>query len=363
MLISDMVRMLPNEHPLLVAVVHTAVPQDAGPEEQDTLVQAEYAASLARSLGFEAVLLPIAEVKGTEKSLEDAATGSALRQGLAKTGASVVVNLVEGIGGSARDAHLVPQELHELGVSYTGSSAHALLCSTNKLMAKQILRANCLPTPSVVNRLSQAAQERMTDVCIVKSVWEHASLGLDAGSVLKHPTGEELAKKLAERCQRFGGEWFAEEFIPGRELNISLLETPQGVSVLPPAEIVFGEWDEERPQIVDFAAKWNEDDAAFKNTNRSFRFAEKDNTILNRARQLALDCWKAFGLEGYARVDMRVDSLGGLWVIDINANPCLSPDAGFIAAAKEAELQPGDVMEYLLLAAMQRSAKLRHRVA
>ena len=47
---------------------------------------------------------------------------------------------------------------------------------------------------------------------------------------------------------------------------------------------------------------------------------------------LAVECWRLFDLAGYARVDFRVDSRGQPWILEINANPCLSPDAGFAAA-------------------------------
>ena len=33
------------------------------------------------------------------------------------------------------------------------------------------------------------------------------------------------------------------------------------------------------------------------------------------------------------RVDIRMDEAGKPWVLEINANPCLTPDSGFVAAA------------------------------
>jgi len=57
---------------------------------------------------------------------------------------------------------------------------------------------------------------------------------------------------------------------------------------------------------------------------------------LENLARIALECWRAFELKGYARVDFRVDQEGRPWVLEVNANPCLSPDAGFAAAAERA---------------------------
>jgi D-alanine-D-alanine ligase len=61
--------------------------------------------------------------------------------------------------------------------------------------------------------------------------------------------------------------------------------------------------------------------------------------IAHRVGDIALACWRLFGLDGYARVDFRVDEHGDPWVLEVNANPCLSPDAGFAAALAEAGIE------------------------
>jgi D-alanine-D-alanine ligase len=90
------------------------------------------------------------------------------------------------------------------------------------------------------------------------------------------------------------------------------------------------------PRIVDFRAKWEEGTFEFENTKREFP-GEKLNKILDgRIRNAALQCWEVFGLKGYARVDMRVDKDDNPYVIEVNANPCLSPDSGFASATRAA---------------------------
>jgi D-alanine-D-alanine ligase len=59
---------------------------------------------------------------------------------------------------------------------------------------------------------------------------------------------------------------------------------------------------------------------------------------------MALRCWHLFGLRGYARVDYRVDQEGKPWILEINSNPCLSPDSGFPAATEQARLRYEEVV-------------------
>jgi D-alanine-D-alanine ligase len=63
---------------------------------------------------------------------------------------------------------------------------------------------------------------------------------------------------------------------------------------------------------------------------------EAENPALAaKLKGLALAAWQLFALSGYARVDFRLDGEGEPAILEVNMNPCLSPDAGFAAAAKE----------------------------
>ena len=117
---------------------------------------------------------------------------------------------------------------------------------------------------------------------------------------------------------------------------------------MPAAEMVFHNFGNERPKIVDFKAKWIHDSFEYENTIREFPH-DKLNPLLNEEiNQTALKCWNVFGLKGYARVDMRIDANENPYVIEVNANPCISPDSGFIAATTEAYITPAKVMEYII---------------
>jgi D-alanine-D-alanine ligase len=122
--------------------------------------------------------------------------------------------------------------------------------------------------------------------------------------------------------------------------------------VLPIAELRFQDFPAGKPRIVGYAAKWDTTSFEYRNTVRSF---EVEAELAGRARELALHCWELFALGGYARVDFRVDSGGRPWILEINANPCLSPDAGFAAAAAEAGIDFDTMIAALLEDALRRA--------
>ena len=109
-----------------------------------------------------------------------------------------------------------------------------------------------------------------------------------------------------------------------------------GPEVMPPAEIVFVNYGDDKPRIVDFKAKWEMDSFEYINTVREFPGKSLNPELESNLRETAIACWNLFGLKGYARVDSRTDKDNNVFVIEINANPCISPDGGFVAATKEA---------------------------
>jgi D-alanine-D-alanine ligase len=233
--------------------------------------------------------------------------------------------------------HVVPALLAALEVPFTGCSAASLALTSDKVLAKRALRRAGLPTPPLFGEpAAEVAQ------WIVKSLYEHSSLGIDDASIVDGPAVEAA---LRARRAEFGGEWFAEAFVPGRELNVALLAAGGAPRVLPIAEIRFQDFPAGKPRIVGYAAKWDASSFEYRNTVRSFAV---DATLRYRASALALDCWSLFELGGYARVDFRIDERGEPWILEVNANPCLAPDAGFAAAAAEAGIDFDTIVAALL---------------
>jgi len=100
--------------------------------------------------------------------------------------------------------------------------------------------------------------------------------------------------------------------------------------------------------MVGYKAKWTEGSYEFDHTPPSYEIAERDRDLADTLLGMSRACWEAFDLRGYARVDFRVDAAGRPYVLEVNANPCLSPDAGFVAAAARAGLSVEDIIQRIV---------------
>jgi len=320
-----------------VAVLYGALEPGAGPDEEDSLVQLATVSEALASLGC--------QVFSVGLSLDLSQAADRLRE----LEVDLVFNLVDSVLGRGDLIHLGPSLLDYLDLPYTGGRTEAILATSNKPLAKRTLRAAGLPTPPwLESRDLDRPDPQSLGPVIIKPVWDHGSLGLDEDSVLPDSPPEQIGRVLAERRESRGGQWFAEAFIDGREFNISLLAGLEGPQVLPLAEIEFLGYDESKPRVVGYRAKWEHDSYEFQHTPRRFDFPLADRRLLERLRKLSRDCWEVFQLRGAARVDFRVDPAGQPWVIDVNSNPCLSPDGGFAAAVFRAGLDLTGVVERIV---------------
>ena len=317
-----------------VLVLHEALGGDARPDELDALVQVREIGAALEVLGHEPSVL------ATGLDLDTTLAAIAARQ------PDCVFNLVESLAGQGRLVHLVPAVLEANRFRFTGSGADAMMLSSHKLLAKKWLRQQRIATPPWFGP-GTAKRDRDTR-WIVKSVWEHASLGLDDGCVV---AGAVAARaRMRQSIDAYGGDWFAERFIDGREFKVALLEISGRPRVLPIAEMTFVGYPDGKPRIVGYAAKWDEAAPEYHATQRDFdALSDADR---RRLAETALKCWRAFGLAGYARVDFRMDAKGVPWVLEVNANPCLSADAGFVAAGKAGGMTQAAIVEAVLQAAL-----------
>lgn len=299
-------------------ILHDAVGDGASPDRQDTLEQVRTVARGLTALGYRV-------------SVQSLDLDLSVLDRLTERPPQLVFNLVESLGGSGRLIHLVPSVLEDRGIAFTGCGAEAQFLTSKKPLAKRLMAAVGIATPEWAV-LPQPKCEPRTQY-IVKSAWEHASIGLSRDSLV---AGNLVGRRLRSLDPDARGDWFAERYIEGREFNISVLDGPGGPEVLPIPEMLFVDFPPDRPRIVDYEAKWDPESFGYNNTVRCFADRSGDHALKARLAAIARQCWGVFGLRGYARIDFRVDVDGRPWVLEVNANPCLSPDAGFLAAAAEA---------------------------
>jgi D-alanine-D-alanine ligase len=274
-----------------------------------------------------------------------------------------VFNLVEAPPGVPGVHPATAAALELLGLPFSGSSAASLWLTTDKLATRAVLAAEGLPVPAG-GRLDESGAEvldRVPPPWILKPAYEDASLGLDGDAVCA--TREAALARAAALLRRFPGQpLVVEHYLPGRELNVSLLAATEAATTapmaLPVAEIEFVDFPAGMPRIVGYEAKWQPESFAYTHTVRRFPQDAASAPLLEQAGRLAVAAWRACGLAGYGRVDLRLDERGVPHVLEVNANPCLAADAGFMAAAEQAGLGAAEVIARILGAAVERHRRL-----
>lgn len=261
---------------------------------------------------------------------------------LAKEKPDFVFNLVESINNKGELIYFVPALLNLYSIPYSGNSLESIFLTTNKTICSNSMKNAGINNPGSYLP-SKPKLLKPGRKYIIKPIWEDGSLGITSDSVFECKPGFEAKLKGLDDAH-----WFIEDFIDGREFNISLLAGKDGPEVLPPAEIVFVNYDESRPRIIDFKAKWEIDSFEYINTVREFPGNKINNHLATNLKEAALSCWHLFSLKGYARVDVRTDNNDNVFVIEINGNPCISPDGGFVAATKEAGYPFTDVLQRII---------------
>lgn len=336
------------EHPgsaRRAVVLHGLTAADSPPDELDSQREIMAIRAALQGLGY---------------SVEELGLGLNLEPAFARLSVvkpQVVFNLVDTIAGSSQFICLAPLLLERLQLPFTGCGSVAMMQTTDKLLAKELLAAAGIPTPAWIQPLDSpdALLRAGNYPYIVKSVMEDASVGIFSDSVVRDEA--ELRKIASDRRQRFGGRWFAERYIDGREFNVSVLQHGSRPAVLGVSELYFESFPAELPRILDYTAKWDLDSFVYKNTYSRFTFSPEDEPLLEKVRQLALRCWSLFRLTGYGRVDFRIDAQGNPFVLEVNANPCVSPDAGFIRTAEKNGISYSELVGKIVESALAQSAR------
>jgi len=274
---------------------------------------------------------------------------------LSRISPKFVFNLCEEINGDPELEMCVAGLLDIMAIPYTGSGPSALGLALNKYRVKQLLRAAGIPTArGYLHGPGQKPNLRAIRFpVLVKPVHEDASLGINKDSVCNDVT--ELDHQVAYIHEVYEQEALVEEFLDGREFNISILGNGQ-VRTLAISEIDFSGMPDGEPRIVSYRAKWDEDSEAYRGTTPIVP-AVIPKRYEKRLSELALRSYQCVGCRDYARVDMRTDRKGNIFVLEVNPNPDLSPHAGFARAAEAAGLSYAEVVLEIAHLALKRSER------
>jgi len=261
----------------------------------------------------------------------------------------IIFNLAESIYNKGEFAYMAPAIISYLDIPFTGNPLIPMFFSSNKVLAKKELKRIGIPTPQWIS-LDELNKIRKGKKYILKPTWEEGSLGLDEHSIFEG-SDKNYISSIKEKNKNY---FFIEEFIEGREFNVSIIGTKDGPKVLPIAEMTFRRFPDGKPRIMGYTAKWQEDSFEYKNTRRTFSIPKSDIDIKSKIVEICKRCWNEFGLKGYVRIDFRLSADRIPYVIDLNLNPCISPSGGFVAATEKAGLKFTEVIEMLLEEALRK---------
>ena len=265
----------------------------------------------------------------------------------------VVFNLVESFYHSPLKEMMVTGVYEMLGIPYTGSPPLTLGVCQRKGLTKQILLANGIPTPrfKLVVHKSVSSRHGLRYPLIVKPAREDGSIGVEDESVVY------TLRELRRRCEYISDEFhqpaIVEEFIDGRELNVSILGSEEPL-VLPISEVDFSTMPESFKNIVTYQAKWEPRHETYHRTIPICP-ARLTKKIERGVQAVALTAFRIMGCRDYARIDMRLDKKNKPFVLEVNPNPHLSEGMGLMRSAETHGFSFGQTLGMIVEFARRRS--------
>lgn len=243
--------------------------------------------------------------------------------------ADLIFNLFEGFDDDPRTEPVIARWMFDKGIPVTGNPPQVLELTLDKARTKELLIQAGLNTPAFqVLGPDSLNYFKLNFPCVVKPKDEDASHGLTPDSVVHDM--EQLKRQVTLVSNSFRGYALVEEFIDGREFNASVLGNKE-LSLVEISEIVYT-LPPNLPRILTFESKWFEETEYFKGTGVACP-APIDDSLRARISNTVLTACRSVGCHGYARVDMRQGSDGEIYVLEVNANPDISPELGIARQA------------------------------
>jgi len=259
----------------------------------------------------------------------------------------------DGLFGRSNLEPHIPALLETFQIPFTGSNYLTLALCLDKHKTKQLLAFNKIYTPKfqIFTSGSEKLDNDLQFPLIVKPSREDASIGISDDSVIY--TKNKLKPKVLDLISKYKQPALVEEYIDGRELNVGVLGNEKP-TILPISEIVFN-LPEKMNKICSYEAKWIVEHEAYNGTKPQCpaKISEKLNKELV---DLALRAYKLMECRDYGRIDFRVDSSGKPYVLEVNPNPDISPNAGLANMASKAGLSYTQLIEKIFGYAIERTS-------
>jgi D-alanine-D-alanine ligase len=258
----------------------------------------------------------------------------------------IVFNLLEEFDGESVFDQNVVSYLELLRVPYTGCNPRGLILARDKSLTKKILTYHRIKTPKfcVFPKNKKVTRPKHLEFpLIVKCLSEDASLGISQASVVNND--EKLAERVEYINKKLGVDAIVEQFIEGREFYLGILGNYR-MKNFPTWELRFDKIEKPEKEFYTRSAKWNNKYRSRKGINS--KRADLDKDLEKKVIDTCKRTYKALGLNGYARIDLRIDDKGEIYIIEANPNPDISLDDDFAASAKYANIPYQKLLDRIL---------------
>jgi D-alanine-D-alanine ligase len=258
----------------------------------------------------------------------------------------IAFNLLEEFGGVGVFDQNVVAYLELLRLPYTGCNPRGLILARDKGLARQIMAYHRIPFPAFkVFPIGRKIRVREANFpLIVKSVSQEASLGISQASVVE--TEEKLRERIAFVHESIGTDAIVEQYIQGRELYVGLIGNTR-LKVLPVWELELNGMPDELRRIATARVKWSSKYQE-KYAIKSGPARDLADGLIKQIQWMAKRVFRALNLSGYARIDLRLDANGRLYVLEANPNPQISYGEDFAESAETAGISYEALMQSLI---------------
>jgi D-alanine-D-alanine ligase len=293
------------------------------------------------------VLAALAELGHTTEHLAIFDDLDLLRQKLQRFEPDLIFNLADQFKNNRAFDQNIASFLEMHGVPFTGCGSTGLTLCKQKGISKKILGYHRIHVPafSVTPRGKRFARpKRLQFPIVVKPLKEEASYGIAQASFVE--TDEQFKERVQFIHEKYDNDAIAEEYIPGRELYVSLLGNHR-LEMFPVRELVFKEVPPDEPKIATYKAKWDEEYR--KRWGLQNRFAEGlDPAVARDIEQTCKRIYRLLTIDGYARIDLRLTPNNEIYFIEANPNPILAADEDFAQSALKAGLTYPQLIERII---------------
>ncbi|MEK7577225.1 MAG: hypothetical protein AAB492_01230 [Patescibacteria group bacterium] len=266
----------------------------------------------------------------------------------------LIFNLIEWTSIDTQLAMKAYDAIEARGLRYTGATKETYLLSCDKSLMKKRLDEVGLPTARWQLFLTgnEPVSKDFHYPLIVKVSSEHSSVGLSKEAIVYD--AKNLITIVKKRLAEYSQSVYAEEFLTGREFQVTLLEKESGLTVLPVSEVRYTKGTD--VPFLTYASRWNADHADYQNSD--VVIAKLTPELTQKIEHMSTRAFTVFGYRDYARFDVRCQGTDPLF-LEINSNPGLSDDEeyGMTVSYKAAGMTFADVVWGIVQSALRRTLK------